>query len=195
MPLAKYVFTPGINKEGTNYSNEYGWFDADKVRFRKGKPERIGGWDRFSNDSFIGTCRKIYPYRAIGGDQFIILGTHQKLYILNGNNYYDINPIRATSTNGVVFAATNGSSTITATDNAHGAVAGDSVTFAQAVSLGGLITAAVLNQEYQIDSVPSVDTYTFTAKDTDGDTVTANGSDTGNGGSAIDGVYQINYFR
>ena len=192
MPLAKYVFTPGINKEGTNYSNEYGWYDADKVRFRKGKPERIGGWDRFSNDSFIGTCRKIYPYRAIGGDQFIILGTHQKLYILNGNNYYDINPIRATSTNGVVFAATNGSSTITATDNAHGAVEGDFVTFAQAVSLGGLITATVLNQEYQIVTVSTADTYTFIAKDTDGDTVTANASDTGNGGSAIDGVYQIN---
>ena len=140
MPLVKYVFKPGINKEGTNYSNEYGWFDADKVRFRKGKPERIGGWDKFTEGSFIGTCRKLYPYKAIDGNQFIVLGTHQKLYILNGDNYYDINPIRATSTNGVVFAATNGSSIITATDNDHGAVEGDFVTFAQAVSLGGLIT-------------------------------------------------------
>ena len=116
----------------------------------------------------------------------------KNLYVLNGDVYYDINPIRATSTNGVVFAATNGSSTITATDDAHGAVAGDFVTFAQAVSLGGLITATVLNQEYQIDSVPTADTYTFTAKDTDGNTVTANSSDTGNGGSGVDGVYQIN---
>jgi hypothetical protein len=168
MPLVKYVFKPGINKEGTNYSNEYGWYDADKVRFRKGKPERIGGWDKFTLGSFIGTCRKLYPYRAIDGDQFIVLGTHQKLYVLNGNVYYDINPIRATSTNGVVFAATDGSSIITATDDAHGAVEGDFVTFAQAVTLGGLITADVLNQEYQIVTVPTVDTYTFTAKDTSG---------------------------
>jgi hypothetical protein len=192
MPLVKYVFKPGINKEGTNYSNEYGWYDADKVRFRKGKPERIGGWDKFTSGSFIGTCRKLYPYRAIDGDQFIVLGTHQKLYVLNGDVYYDINPIRATSTNGVVFAATDGSSIITATDNAHGAVEGDFVTFAQAVTLGGLITADVLNQEYQIVTVPTVDTYTFTAKDTSGDTVTANSSDTGNGGAGVDGVYQIN---
>jgi hypothetical protein len=98
--------------------------------------------------------------------------------------YYDINPIRVTSTNGVVFAATDGSSIITATDNAHGAVEGDFVTFAQAVTLGGLITADVLNQEYQIVTVPTADTYTFTAKNTSGDTVTANSSDTGNGGAA-----------
>jgi hypothetical protein len=130
--------------------------------------------------------------KPLDGDQFIILGTHQKLYVLNGDVYYDINPIRATSTNGVVFAATDGSSIITATDNAHGAVEGDFVTFAQAVTLGGLITADVLNQEYQIVTVPTIDTYTFTAKDTSGNTVTANSSDTGNGGAGVDGVYQIN---
>ena len=84
MPLAKYVFKPGINKEGTNYSNEGGWFDADKVRFRKGKPERIGGWSKFTNSSFIGTCRKLFPYKATSGDSFVIVGTHQKLYNLNG---------------------------------------------------------------------------------------------------------------
>ena len=195
MPLAKYVFKPGINKEGTNYSNEYGWFDADKVRFRKGKPERIGGWDKFAEGSFVGTCRKMYPYKAIDGDQFIVLGTHQKLYVLNGDIYYDINPIRATTTNGIVFSASvaNGS-TITATDNDHGAVKGDFVTIAGAVALGsgGNITAAVLNQEYQITSVADADTYTFTAKDSNGNAVSANSSDTGNGGSGVDGVYQIN---
>ena len=192
MPLAKFVFKPGINKEGTNYSNEGGWFDADKVRFRKGKPERIGGWSKFTNSSFIGTCRKLFPYKATSGDSFVIVGTHQKLYNLNGDVYYDITPIRATTTNGIVFAATNGSSTITATDNDHGAVTGDFVTLAGAVSLGGLVTAEVLNQEYQIDLVTGDDTYTITAKDTTGATVTANSSDTGNGGSGVDGVYQIN---
>ena len=192
MPLLKKVFRPGINKEGTNYSNEGGWFDADKVRFRKGRPERIGGWDKYDTDTFIGTCRKIYPYKAASGDTYVILGTHQKLYNLSGNIYYDITPIRATTTNGIVFAATDGSSTITATDNDHGAVEGDFVTISGAATLGGLITAAVLNQEYQIVTVADADTYTFTAKDTDGDTVTANSSDSGNGGAGVDGAYQIN---
>ena len=81
MTLAKYVFRPGINKEGTNYSNEGGWFDADKVRFRKGRPERIGGWQKQSTDSFIGTARKIFVYRASSGTNYITLGTHQKFYV------------------------------------------------------------------------------------------------------------------
>ena len=187
MPLKKYVFRAGINKEGTNYSNEGGWFDADKVRFRKGRPERIGGWQKYSNDTFIGTCRKIYPYKATNGDTFVILGTHQKLYNLSGDVYYDITPIRATTSAGdVTFAATNGSTTITATDTSHGAVEGDFVTFSGAATLGGNITASVLNQEYQIDSIPSANTYTFTA------TATANASDSGNGGSSVVGAYQLN---
>ena len=186
MPLVKYVFKAGVNKEGTNYSNENGWFDADKVRFRKGKPERIGGWTKNTEDSFIGTCRKIYPYKSVDGTNFTVLGTHQKLYIQQGEKLNDITPIRATTTNGILFAATDGSSTITATDDDHGAVIGDFVTISGAATLGGLITAAVLNQEYQIVSVPSVDTYTFTA------TATANSSDTGNGGSGVDGAYQLN---
>ena len=193
MPLAKYVFKPGINKEGTNYSNEGGWFDADKVRFRKGKPERIGGWNKFTTDSYVGTCRQLYPYKATNGDSFVILGTHQKLYNLSGDVYYDITPLRATTSAGdVTFSASNGSSTITVTDASHGAVTGDFVTFSGAATLGGLVTAAVLNQEYQILVVTGTNTYTITAKDTDGDTVTANGSDSGNGGSSVVGAYQIN---
>ena len=187
MPLRKYVFRPGINKEGTNYSNEGGWFDADKVRFRKGRPERIGGWQKQSTNSFIGTSRKIYSYRAASGTNYITLGTHQKFYVLEGQEYADITPIRNTTSAGdITFAATNGSSTITATDTSHGAVAGDFVTFSGAASLGGNITATVLNQEYQIDTVPNSDTFTFTA------TATANSSDTGNGGGSIVGAYQLN---
>lgn len=101
-------------------------------------------------------------------------------------------PIRATTTDGITFSATNGSSTITATDSSHGALVGDFVTISGAVSLGGNIIANVLNQEYKITGVPTANTYTFTAVDTSGDTVTANASDSGNGGSGVDGVYQIN---
>jgi len=186
MPLSKYVFKPGINKEGTNYSNEGGWFDADKVRFRKGRPERIGGWLKQSIASFIGTCRKIFVYRASSGTNYITLGTHQKFYVLEGEVFNDVTPIRATTTNGIVFSATDGSSVITATDDDHGAVEGDFVTISGAATLGGAITAVVLNQEYQITGVATDDTYTFTAS------ATANSSDTGNGGAGVDGAYQIN---
>ena len=193
MPFAKFKFKPGINKEGTNYSNENGWFDADKIRFRKGRPEKIGGWQKHASSSFLGTCRKIHIYSSIESTKYKILGTHKKLYGLEGTTFHDITPIRATTSAGdVTFAATNGSSTITATDTSHGAVIGDFVTFSGASSLGGNITAAVLNQEYEIVSVPSDNTFTFTAKDTSGTEVTANSSDSGNGGSSVVGTYQIN---
>ena len=193
MPLAKYVFRPGINREGTNYSNEGGWFDADKVRFRKGRPERIGGWQKQSLSSFIGTCRKIYPYKATDGTDYITLGTHQKFYVLQGNVYYDVTPVRKTSTNSITFAKKEDDTPIiTVTDSSHGAVNGDFVTFSSAVSLGGNITADVLNQEYQISLVTGANTYEISAKDTSGTTVNANSSDSGNGGSSTDGVYQLN---
>jgi len=186
MPLVKYIFRPGINREGTAYDNEDGWFDCNLVRFRNGHVEKIGGWEKLSDDTYLGTSRALHNWMSLGSNLYLGLGTTFKYYIKDGTVYNDVTPIRATTTNGIVFAATNGSSTITATDNAHGAVTGDFVTLAGAASLGGLITAAVLNQEYQIASVPTVDTYTFVA------TATANGSDTGNGGSGVDGVYQIN---
>ena len=191
MPLQKYLFNPGINKEGTDYTAEGGWFDGNLVRFRKGFPEKIGGWVKYLTESYDGTGRKLLGWVALDGTRLLGLGTRSKLYVQEGADFDDITPIRATSTNGVLFAATNGSSVITATDDAHGASKGDFVTFSEAVSLGGVITAAVLNQEYLIASVPSVNTYTFTAKDTSGEIVTANSSDTGNGGSGVDGAYQI----
>ena len=191
MPLQKTIFRPGIYREGTDYDNEGGWFDCNLVRFRKGRPEKFGGWAKETANTFLGTARALHPWVSLEGTKFLGLGTTFKYYINEGNTFADITPIRKTTTNGIVFAATNGSSTITATDNSHGAVANDFVTISGAVSLGGLITAAVLNQEYQIISV-TTNTYTFTAKDTSGTTVTANASDSGNGGSGVDGAYQLN---
>ena len=192
MPLTKLQFNPGINRDITSYSNEGGWVDCDKVRFRQGYPEVIGGWEKYSPETYIGTVRGLVNWTALDGSDFLGLGTESKYYVEQGQQFYDVTPIRKTSTNSITFAATNGSSTITATDANHLAVQGDFVTISGAVSLGGLITAAVLNQEYQIDSVPTANTYTIIAKDTTGATVTANASDSGNGGSGVDGVYQIN---
>ena len=192
MALQKFLFNPGINKEGTDYTAEGGWFDGNLMRFRKGFPEKIGGWEKYLPDSFEGTGRKLHGWVTLDGTKLLGLGTRFKLYAQSGDNYVDITPIRKTSTNSITFAATNGSSVITATDSSHGANLNDFVTISGAVSLGGVVTAAVLNQEYQITSVPTANTYTFTAKDTSGDTVVANSSDSGNGGSGVDGAYQIN---
>tara|TARA_R100001463_G_scaffold124691_1_gene181832 strand:- start:49287 stop:51149 length:1863 start_codon:yes stop_codon:yes gene_type:complete len=192
MPLSKFIFRPGINREGTDYDNEGGWFDVNLVRFKNGRPQKIGGWAKNTLQTFLGKARALHAWVALSGTKFLGLGTTLKYYIKEGDNFNDITPIRKTSTNSITFSATNGSSTITATDSSHGAVANDFVTISGAVSLGGVVTAAVLNQEYQIVSVPSTNTYTFVAKDTDGAAVTANSSDSGNGGSGVDGSYQIN---
>jgi len=192
MPLQKTIFKPGIYREGTDYDNEGGWFDCNLVRFRKGRPEKFGGWTKTTSNSFLGTARALHPWVSLGGTKFLGLGTTFKYYINEGGDFADITPIRKTSTNSITFAATNGSSTITATDSSHGAVINDFVTISGAVSLGGLVNSAVLNQEYQITSVPTANTYTFEAKSTSGSTVTANSSDSGNGGSGVDGAYQLN---
>ena len=192
MPLAKIQFAPGVNKEGTEYTADSGWFDSDKIRFRQGRPEKIGGWQKYSQNYFLGVCRSIHDWASLETIKYIGLGTNLKFYVNEGNVFNDVTPIRATTTNGITFAATDGSSVITATDSSHGCAVNDFVTFSDAVSLGGLITAPVLNQEYQIASVPTANTYTIVAKDTAGDVVVANSSDTGNGGSGVDGAYQIN---
>ena len=205
MPLAKFQFRPGINREITNYSNEGGWFDGDKIRFRFGYPEKIGGWQRKSTKSFLGISRALHPWVTLSNDQYIGVGTSLKYYIERGGGFNDITPLRNTTAAGdVTFAATNGSSTLTVTDTNHGAVAGDFVTFSAAVSLGGNITAAVLNQEYEIDSIVNANSYTITARAVatvaditiDGQytptPVVANSSDSGDGGAAVVGAYQIN---
>ena len=193
MPLTKFKFNPGVYKEGTQYSDNSAWYDSDKMRFRGGKPEKIGGWQRISNDTFLGSCRGLHNWQDLVGTDYMGVGTNLKYYIELGAQYHDVTPIRATTSAGeVTFAATDGSSTVTITDNNHGALENDFVTFSGAASLGGNVIAAVLNQEYQIVTVSGTNTYTITAKDTDGDEVTANSSDSGDGGSSVVGAYQIN---
>jgi hypothetical protein len=192
MPLSKLNFKPGINKEETDYSNEGGWVDGDKIRFRKGKVEKIGGWEKLSSNTIIGSARALHSWISLEGRKYLGIGTTNKYYIEEGSTYNDITPIRKNTTNSATFAATNGSSTLTVTDASHGAVNGDFVTFSSAVSLGGNVTAAVLNQEYQINLVTGTNTYEITAKDTSDTTVTANSSDSGNGGSSTDAAYQLN---
>jgi len=192
MALKKIEFVAGVNKEETDLSNRGGWVDSNLIRFRKSRVEKIGGWIKKSSNVVLGIPRALHQWLSLSGTRLLGVGTTLKYYIESGGTFNDITPIRKTSTNSITFSATNGSSTITATDSSHGAVIGDFVTISGAVSLGGLITASVLNQEYQIVTVPTANTYTFVAKDTSGSTVTANSSDSGNGGSGVDGSYQIN---
>ena len=192
MPLNKFVFRPGINREGTDYDNEGGWFDANLIRFKNGRPQKIGGWSKDTANTFLGKARSLHGWVSLGGTKYLGVGTTWKFYIKAGDDFDDITPIRSTTSAGdVTFSATNGDATITVTDTSHGAAANDFVTFSGAASLGGNVTAAVLNQEYQVATVPSTSTYTIEAKDTSGATVTANASDSGNGGGSTVGAYQI----
>ena len=193
MPLKKMVFKPGVNREVSRYTSEPGWYECDKVRFRGGYPEKIGGWQRISSSTFLGVCRSLSSWVTLGSIQYIGVGTHLKFYLEEGAAYNDITPLRATTSAGdVTFAATNGSSTLTVTDSSHGAVEDDFVTFTGAASLGGTITAEVLNQEYQVAELVNANSYKITAKNpSTGVAVAANASDSGNGGSSVVGKYQI----
>jgi hypothetical protein len=190
MSLQKILFKPGVNKENTRYTTEGGWYEADKIRFRQGNPEVIGGWVPLSAAYFQGVCRSLWNWVTLGGDNLIGVGTNLKFYINQGGVYYDITPIRASSTiNNNPFAATNDSAVITVTDTSHGALTGDFVTFSGAVSLGGNITATVLNAQYQILNVIDANTYTFTAS------ATANATDASGspgGGASVVATYQVN---
>lgn len=186
MPMQKLQFQSGVNRESTRYAAEGQWYETDKVRFRRGLPEKIGGWQRFSTETYLGVARSLHNWATLDNKNLVALGTNLKYYLERGGAYYDITPIRSTTAAGdVTFSATTGSATLTVSDTAHGAQQGDYVTFSGAVSLGGDITATVLNQEYAIDSIIDADSYTVTA------TATANASDTGNGGASVVGAYQI----
>ncbi len=186
MAVRKLQFKPGVNRETTRYAAEGQWYETDKVRFRRGLPQKIGGWQRISADTYLGVARSLFNWATLSGQNLVAVGTNLKYYLERGGAYSDITPIRATTAAGdVTFAAVNGSATLTVTDTAHGASQGDYVTFSGAVSLGGNITADVLNAEYTVATVVDVDNYTITA------TATANASDTGNGGASVVGAYQI----
>jgi hypothetical protein len=200
MPLQKLQFRPGVNREGTTLANEGGWYDCDKVRFRSGYPEKIGGWAALSYTTFLGVCRSLWNWVTLKQYNLLGVGTNLKFYVENGGTYYDITPIRETNLNSTTFAAVTTapfSSTITVTDaGANSLQVGDFVTFSSAVSLGGNITAAVLNQEYQVASIISGTVYTIQARavssiSTPGAAVLSNASDVGNGGANTDAAYQI----
>ena len=271
MPLTKLQFRPGINRETTSYSNEGGWFDMDKVRFRFGYPEKIGGWIKESTNAFLGTCRALHPWIALDGSNFLGVGTHLKYYINEGGAYNDITPIRVTTAAGditfsasantlsagitavtdtipltsasgfpasgrikigseiITYALVSGNNltgcvrgvndtvaashsssaavtcaTLIVTDADHGALENDFVTYSGAATLGGNITADVLNQEYEVTHIINVNSYQIEARtvSTIGSITTTTGlnptyvfattSDSGNGGSSVVGAYQIN---
>jgi hypothetical protein len=201
MPLKKLLFRPGVSREATRYFSENvgptgvsgayaaGWYECDKIRFRSGTPEKIGGWERISSSSFLGVCRSLWNWVTIGGANLLGVGTNLKFYIENGGFYYDITPLRSSSTiNNNPFVATLGSSVITVTDTAHGCFTGDFVTFSGAVGLGGNVTAGILNAEYQV-TVVDANSYTITVS------ATANATDVSGspgGGASVVAAYQIN---
>ena len=181
MPLQQLQFRPGVNREGTTLANEGGWFDCDKVRFRSGYPEKIGGWTLLSGATFLGTCRSLWNWITLQGFNLMGVGTELKFYIEYGGTYYDITPIRKTSTLSNPFATTSGSAIVTVTDTSHGAITGDFVTFSGASTVAGLD----LNNEYQITYVDS-NTYTITASGNANATVAAGG------GASVSAAYQLN---
>jgi hypothetical protein len=188
MPLKKLQLRSGVNRENTRYTTEGGWYDCDKIRFRQGTPEKIGGWERISASTFLGVCRSLWNWVTLANLNLLGVGTTLKFYIESGGDYYDITPIRATVTLNNPFTATLSSSVITVAHTAHGCVTGDYVTFSGAVGLGGNISAAVLNQQYQV-TVISVNSYTITVA------ATANATDVAGspgGGAAVSAAYQIN---
>ena len=191
MPLQKILFKPGVNRENTRYTTEGGWYECDKVRFRQGNPEIIGGWQRISVNTFLGVCRSLWNWVTLSNLNLIGVGTNLKFYIESGGVYNDITPLRTTVTiNNNPFALT-ASTTVTVTDTAHGCNTGDFVTFSGATDIGGVgtnVTAAVLNQEFQV-TVTSVDTYTITISVTPNATAIAGSP---GGGAAVVAAYQLN---
>mgnify|MGYP003137913267 FL=1 len=188
MPLSKLQFKPGINREGTNYSNEGGWFDGDKIRFRNGLPERIGGWTRVSNTQVTGTPRKIFDFVTLDSQNLLFIGTEQKVFLENAGTFNDITPIRSTvslGANPVNTTGGAGSGVVTITTQAsHAASTGDFVTLASLTATDG-ITAEQLNTEHKITSVPSTTTFTITTAGS------ASSGSTAGGGSSGTAAFQI----
>jgi len=181
MPLQKLALKPGVNRENTRYTSEGGWYESDKIRFRQGTPEKIGGWQRISSTTFLGVCRSLWNWVTLGSQNLIGVGTNLKFYIENGGAYNDITPIRATVTLTNPFTTISGSPTVTVVDANGGYTSEDFVTFSGASAVGGL----TLNGEYQITVTPGVaNTYTITAS--------SNASSSATGGGTVTAAYQIN---
>jgi len=178
MPLKKFQPRPGVNKENTRYANENGWFDSEKVRFRQGTPEKIGGWQRISTNTFLGICRSLWNWVTLAGQNLIGLGTNLKFYIENGGAYYDITPLRYTAPAGTTTFTGNGTTTVTVTAASHGATTGDYVTFSGVTGTYDTL----LNAEYTVTYV-NANSYTITTS-----SVVASGA---TGGSAVVAKYQI----
>ena len=189
MPLSKLQFRPGINREGTNYSNEGGWFNGDKIRYRNGYVERIGGWVRVSNNKITGIARKIFDFVTLASANLLFVGTEQKVFLEDSGTFNDITPIRSTVTLGTNPSTTTGgagSGVVTVTTQAaHGATTGDFVTLASLTATDG-ITAAQLNTEHKITAVPSDTTFTITTAGS------ASSGSTAGGGSSGTAAFQIN---
>ena len=190
-------FRAGINREVTPYSNEGGYFDGDKIRFRMGFPEKLGGWEKYSPNQYLGSARRLHNWIGLDSSNFLGIGTHLKYYIEEGTIFNDITPIRKVSTNSITFSASTsandtsaGTTTVTVTDTSHGAVENDFVTFsgvhADGLGSGGNITQAILEKEHQIINILDANRYTIVLN------VLATASDSGNGGSGVDGDYQVN---
>jgi hypothetical protein len=179
MPLQKILFKPGVNREQTRYSTEGGWYESDKVRFRQGLPEKIGGWQRISSATFQGVCRSLWNWVTLGSVNLLGMGTNLKFYLEEGAAYNDITPLRATVALTDPFATVSGSPIVTVTDAAGGYLDGDFVTFSGATAVGGL----TLDGEFQITYVTGI-TYTITAA--------SNATSTATGGGSVSAAYQIN---
>ena len=180
MSLKKLQFTPGIQHDGSRYSSSGSWSDADKVRFRAGAPEKIGGWQQSTLQVFLGTCRNLMPFSDLTGNYYLGIGTNLKYYIERGGSMYDITPIRTTLTPTNPFTTTSGSTTVLVTIANHGAFEGDFVTFSGASAVGGL----TLNGEFQIINVITSATFTITAASA--------ASSSATGGGSVTAVFQIN---
>jgi hypothetical protein len=189
MPLQKFLFKPGVNRENTRYTTEGGWYEGDKIRFRQGNPEKIGGWTPFAFTTFTGICRSLWNWITLTGESLIGVGTNVYFYILNGGTYYDITPIRKTITLTNPFTATAGSSVIAVFETNHGCVQGDTAIYSGGgiVGLGGNITAAVLTGSFQITFVDN-NNYTITVS------ATANATDASGspGGGTVVTQYEVN---
>lgn len=179
MPLKKILFKPGVNKENTRYTNENGWYVSDKVRFRQGTPEKIGGWAQISTNTFLGVCRSLWNWVTLSYLNLMGVGTNLKYYIESGGSYNDITPIRTTTTLGANPFTGNGTTTVVVTATAHGAIDGDFVTFSGVTGT----YASLLNAEFQINYINS-NSYSITTS-----SVVAAGA---TGGSAVSAQYQIN---